>query len=304
MDTNSKRLIVVVDGGGSTCRVNIHDLNNKILGQASGNSANIATNFNETLNNILKTTKLAYSNAGLSYERMHHDIAYLGLAGAGLRGVAARMEDALKFASTTVTSDREITVQGALGNDNGSVALIGTGSFFVARLGTNIKHVGGWGFQLGDDGGGAILGRELLRRTILAHDGIIAHSPLTLSILDQFGGSPLGLLDFVQSATPMDYGSFAPKLIKAFQNKDPIASQIINLAVLALTHTLDNIDVKSTGVLYMMGGLGSFYQQLLDANYQALCKAPKGDALSGALALAQKQITVLAQKQQYLHKNK
>jgi len=291
MDTDSKRLIVVVDGGGSTCRVNIYDLNGNILGHACGKSANIATDFNGALGNIIKTSKLAYGAASLSPDRMHHDIAYLGLAGAGLTGAVARMENALKFARTTVTSDREITVQGALGNGNGSVALIGTGSFFVARLGNKTQHVGGWGFQLGDDGGGAILGHQLLRRTILAHDGMIAHSPLTRSVLEHFGGSPLGLLDFVQSATPMDYGSFSPQLTKAFHNKDPIATQIIHSAISTLTRTLDNIDVKSTGALYMLGGLAPFYQQLLSADYQALCKTPKGDALSGALALAQKQMT-------------
>jgi len=290
MNTDSKRLIVVVDGGGSTCRVNICDLSGNVLGRASAKSANIATDFDGALSNILMASKLAYSSAGFSVDRMHNDIAYLGLAGAGLAGVAERMENTLEFARTTVTSDREIAVQGALGSDNGSVALIGTGSFFVARLGNKVKHIGGWGFQLGDDGGGAILGHQLLRLTILAHDGIVDHSPLTRAVLARFGGSPFGLLDFVQSATPMDYGSFSPQLIEAFHAQDPIATQIVQAAVLTLTRTLDNIEVKSTGALYMMGGLGSFYQKLLSADYQALCKTPKGDALSGALVLVQKQM--------------
>ncbi|MCF6327493.1 MAG: N-acetylglucosamine kinase [Devosiaceae bacterium] len=291
MDTDSKHLIIVVDGGGSTCRVNVCDLSGNVLGHASAKSANIATDFDGALSNIVMASKLAYNSAGFSADRTPRDMAYLGLAGAGLPGAAKRMEDALEFARTTVTSDREIAVQGALGNDNGSVAHIGTGSFFVARLGNNIRNVGGWGFQLGDDGGGAILGRQLLRSTILAHDGIIAHSPLTRSILKRFCGSPLGLLDFVQSATPMDYGSFSPQLIEAFHDEDPIAREIVNCALSALIHTLDNIEVKSTGALYMMGGLGSFYQKLLSADYQSLCKTPKGDALSGGFELALKQIT-------------
>jgi glucosamine kinase len=181
-------------------------------------------------------------------------------------------------------------VQGALGDSDGTVALLGTGSFFVTRKAGVTHHVGGWGFQLGDDGGGAILGRNLLRKTVSAHDRIVDHSPLTRTVLKQFGGTPKSMLEFVQTATPMDYGKFAPAVINAHADGDAVASKIVADEVATLTTTLDRLDAKSTGRLCMLGGLGPIYQKFLGADYQAICKPPDSDALSGAIRLAQREL--------------
>ncbi len=287
MSVESKSLIVAVDGGGSTCRANIFEVSGKVIGSACGGAANISTNLNGALTNILDTVHRAYSAGGLDSSRMADDFAYLGLAGANLGGVAEKTENALNFKRVKVTSDREIIVQGAMGNEDGTVAAIGTGSFYYSRHKDEILSIGGWGLQLGDDGGGAFLGRKLLRRTIHAYDGIIAHSPLTRSILKRFGGTPQGLVAFVQTATPMDYGSFAPDLIEAYYCGDAVAVEILDTAVSSLHHTLGILNTKATGTLYMLGGLGPVYTKLLRSEYQALCRPPKGAGVDGAFSLAQ-----------------
>lgn len=288
MSEESKNLIVTVDGGGSTCRVRICRMSGEVLGAARGGSANITTDFKSALTNILDTVHRAYSASGLYPTRMTNDFAYLGLAGANLEGMAVKTENALNFSRVKVTSDREITVQGAMRDEDGTVAAIGTGSFFVSRQKEKMLSIGGWGFQLGDDGGGAFLGQKLLRRTIHAHDGIIPHSPLTRTILGRFGGTPQGLVAFVQAASPMDYGGFAPALIEAYHEGDAVAVEIVDAAVSSLHHTLDILNAKATGALYMLGGLGPVYTELLRPEYQSLCASPKGDASDGALLLAQR----------------
>ncbi len=288
MSKESKSLIVTVDGGGSTCRASVCEVSGGVIGTARGGSANITTDFNHALANILDTVHRAYSAAGLDPTRMVNDWGFLGLAGANLDGMAAKTENALNFSRVKVTSDREITVQGAMGDEDGTVAAIGTGSFFVSRQKEKVLSIGGWGFQLGDDGGGAFLGRKLLRRTIHAYDEIIPHSPLTRAVLQRFGGTPQGLVAFVQAASPMDYGSFAPDLIKAYYAGDTVAIEIVDAAVSSLHHTLDVLNTKATGALYMLGGLGAAYTKLLRPEYQALCATPKGDASDGAFSLAQR----------------
>ena len=173
-----------------------------------------------------------------------------------------------------------------MGGEDGTVAAIGTGSFFVSRHKNEVLSIGGWGFQLGDDGGGAFLGRKLLRRTVYAHDGIIKHSPLTRKTLERFGGSPQGMVAFVQAASPMDYGGLAPSIIEAYYADDAVAIEIVDLAVSSLHHTLDILNAKATGALYMLGGLGPVYTKLLRPEYQELCASPKGNASDGAIALA------------------
>ena len=286
MSKESESLIVAVDGGGSTCRVSLCRMSGRVVGTARGGSANITTDLNSALSNILDTVHRAYSAAGFDPTRMVNDFAFLGLAGANLDGMAAQTKNALSFSKVMVTSDREITIQGAMGGEDGTVAAIGTGSFFVSRQNEKIVSIGGWGFQLGDDGGGAFLGQKLLRRTIHAHDGIIAHSPLTRKILERFGGTPQGMVAFVQAASPMDYGGFAPGLIEAYYAGDAVAVEIVDAAVASLHHTLDVLNTKATGALYLLGGLGPVYKKLLRPEYQELCTPPKGNASDGALTLA------------------
>lgn len=286
MTVEFKNLIVTVDGGGSTCRICVCDGSGNVLGAARGGPANIATNFDEALSNIQNTVDQAYKAAGIDPARKVNDFAYLGLAGAGLKSAATRMENALGFMEAVVTTDQEITVFGATNGEDGAVAAIGTGSFFFSRRKDITQYIGGWGFQLGDDGGGAILGQTLLRQTILAHDGINAHSPLSRTVLERFGGTPRGLVSFVQTATPKDYGTFAPSLIEAYYNNDTIALSIVAAAVSSLHHTLDVLNAKECGALYLLGGLGPVYKELLNSDYRKLCVSPKGDASDGALALA------------------
>ena len=70
-----------------------------------------------------------------------------------------------------VESDAPIALDGALGARDGAIAIIGTGSTFVLRQDGRTRAIGGWGF-LGDHGGGARIGRDLLEETLLAYDGI------------------------------------------------------------------------------------------------------------------------------------
>lgn len=86
----------------------------------------------------------------------------------------------------------------------------------------------------------------------------------------------------------MDYGSFAPSLIEAYHKGDAIAVEIVDAAVSSLHHTLDVLNARKTGALYMLGGLGPVYTELLRPDYQALCMPPKGSASDGALSLAQR----------------
>ncbi len=282
--------IIAVDGGGSTCRVCVADAMGNVLGRAVGQPANIATDFEKSRENILETIGQAYNEAGLKSDRSAGDVAYLGLAGAGIGDLASRLEQSLKFNRVKVVTDREPTVHGALGGEDGTVALFGTGSFYSCRRGGELRNVGGWGFRLCDDGGGAFLGINLLRRVVQAYDGLIAHSPLTRDILDRFGGTPHGIVTFAQTASPMEFGEFAPDFVAAFKNADPVVIDLVNGAVDRLHRTLEVLDARSSGALYLLGGLGPFYQSQLNAEYQKLCKTPVGDALAGCILLAQAEL--------------
>ena len=287
MSQDNQNLIIAIDGGGSTCRVNICQFDGTLLGAAVGGAANLTTNFAAAVATILATIDTAYKSASLSPDRKPNDYVYLGLAGAKLPGLATQLEQALLFKNIDVTTDQHITIQGAMGEQDGAIASLGTGSFFVKRQHGKIRHVGGWGMHLGDECSGAYLGRALLRRSLHAYDGLVEHSGLSQNIMQHFGGAPQKMIIFARTASPQDYASFAPQLIEAFEQGDTNAKEIVNAAVKTLDSTLDALDVKAAGVLYMLGGLGAFYQNLLHPDYQKICQPPKANAMAGAIMLAQ-----------------
>ena len=281
-------LIVVVDGGGTTSRAAVCAASGEILGRATGSAANVTTDFDGALSELMDTVRAAYGDAGLDPNRFTQDAAFLGLAGANVGDTAKRMEARLSFAfaRARVVSDRQITVEGALGPGDGTVALLGTGSFFVRRAPDGIRSVGGWGFQLGDDFGGAWLGRRLLRHSILAYDGLAPASDLTTQILAEFGGTPDGLVTFAKSALPSDYGHFAPRIVAALEAGDPVANAIIGDATAGLVSTLKAIGAGPSERLCMLGGLGPFYAAQLPEAFQSAIVPPLGDGIDGAIALA------------------
>lgn len=287
MTAEYQNLIVAVDGGGSTCRVNICQMDGTLVAQAQGGAANLTTDFDAALQMIQTTIDQAYKFANLPVERKINDYACLGLAGAKLDGLATWLEKQLNFKDVMVLSDQDITVQGAMGDEDGTIVSIGTGSFFISHLNTTKRHIGGWGMHLGDECSGAYLGRSLLRKSLHAYDGLIEHSPLTQQIMNKFNGSPQQMIIFARDATPQDFGAFSPQILEAFNQSDPVATVIINEAVVFLSQTLDNMNAKASGALYMLGGLGAIYQDLLSQDYQDLCQPAKANAMAGAIQLAQ-----------------
>jgi len=286
MTKNTNPLIIVVDGGGSTCRVSIVNLNGITLGQATGGSANITSHFDESLKNIQQTINQAYKTANISLENQKNSYAYLGLAGGKTPELSERLKQNLGFLQTEVVSDRRIMVQGVMGNDDGTIVATGTGSFFVHRINGQLQKVGGWGLNLGDEASGAYLGKKLLQTTLHAHDGITDHSPLTRETFAHFEASPRTMINFARTATPSDYGKFSPKIVHAMQQGDPVAKYIMNKATNNIVDVLKIWDVTASGSLYMLGGLGHIYADLLPQQYKDLIKPPQNDAIHGGIQLA------------------
>jgi len=286
MNSEQDTLIVAVDGGGSTCRVRIYRQSGDVLGEAQGQSANVNTNAVETQQNVQATIEAAYVDAALPTSRIPLDVVYLGLAGANASQNAASLGETLNFRQHCVVSDRLTTVAGALGEGDGAVAQLGTGSFFSVRQNGVLHEVGGWGFQLSDDCGGAYLGRKLLRAVVAAYDGLADRSKLTDEIIEKFGGTPRNLVAFVQSATPLDYGRLVLQLCAAQKNGDVVACRILEESVNKLVDVLDKLKVKSVGRLCLLGGVGPTYRRLLPPHYYDILVEPEGDALDGAFKLA------------------
>jgi glucosamine kinase len=274
-------LYLGIDGGGTGCRAAVADGEGRILGRGEGGSANIWSDPEGALRNILAAARVAADEAGADLATLH---AVLGLAGANVAATVENLAPRLPFARTRIESDAVIALRGALGPEDGITAAIGTGSVFgVQRAGT-IRMIGGWGFLLGDQGSGAQIGRALLERALLAHDGLAPASPLLTAVLAESGG-PAGLVAWSRSAVPADYARFVPRILDA-AGTDSGAAAVLAEADAAIAGAIDRLMADGPLPLCFLGGLGRAFAARLAPRYPGLIRAPRGTGLDGALALA------------------
>lgn len=273
-----------VDGGGTGCRAALADATGRILGQGEGAAANIMSDPETALGNILQASHAALDASGTGVGP--GDVrAVLGLAGANMSGAARWLAERLPFASARIESDAVISVKGALGDADGVTAAIGTGSIFAAQRAGIVRTIGGWGFRLGDQGGGARLGQAMLETALLAHDGLHERSPLLDALVVEAGG-PQGLVTFAHDATPADFAKLVPRLFEAERAGDPAAAAIIAGAERDITAAIDHLLTEGATQLCFLGGLGRVFGERLATRYARLIRPPLGTGLDGALAMA------------------
>lgn len=274
-----------IDGGGTGCRAALADGAGIVRGRGAGGPANIMTDLAGALENLLAAAAQALGEAGLSAEDLDQVDAVLGLAGTNVGGYKQALLAALPFRRSLVESDALIALEGALGEADGAIAVVGTGSIFTARRAGRLRTVGGWGFALSDWGGGAKIGRHLLEETLLAHDDIRGGSGLSEVVMARFEGDPRAIVQFAASAKPKDYGVFAPLVFEHAGAGDALAARILAKAVGDLGEAIRALKLAPGERLCLLGGLATLVAPHLAADIQAFVRPPLGDALAGALAL-------------------
>lgn len=278
--------VIGVDGGGTGCRAAVAGRDGRIIATGAGGAANVLSDRTGSLRNIDIAIGAAIAAAGLDRSALQRSGVLLGLAGSNVGDTGAFVTASLPAGRVEVVSDGLIALEGAIGGGDGAVAILGTGSIFFARQGDAVRSYGGWGFVIGDFGSGASLGRAALAATLLAHDRFIAASPLTERLIAGFGGAPGPMVEFARTATPGDFGRFAPAVFAAADSGDPVGLDIVGKAAASVDRALDRIAGDGVDRFALLGGLAPLYPAYLAARHQARLVAPMGNALAGAVALA------------------
>jgi glucosamine kinase len=278
--------VLGIDGGGTSCRAALATTAGNVIGRGKSGPANITTDLAGARESIVEAARLAFVDAGKDPALIPSTGAVLGLAGTNVGDYKERLETILPFRESIVESDALIALDGALGDHDGAIAIVGTGSIFVSRKGGVLHTVGGWGFVLGDLGGGARLGRDLLEEALLAHDRIRPPSPLAEAVLAKFGGEPGPLVDFAVAAKPRDFGAFAPMVFEYSGKDDPLAAKLIKRSVAHLEEALDALDLSPRDWLCVLGGLANLVTPHFSERWHAILRPPLQDALGGAVSMA------------------
>ena len=278
--------ILAVDGGGTGCRALLADRDGSTMGRGTSGPANIGADPATALDNIMRAAKQAVQDAGLDIAILRETCAVLGLAGANSLADKDGVERQLPFGHVKIVSDAVSALQGALGQDDGAIVILGTGSVFVKREREAFEIVGGRGFMLSDQAGGARLGRELLEETLLALDGMAERTELVDAVLARFGGDMRQIISFSRTAMAADYATFAPTVFDYAHKSDALGMSILQRACSYIARGLDRLGIERLGRFSMTGGLASSYAALPFLPHRDLYRPALGNALQGALSLA------------------
>src|SRR5262249_31095478 len=129
--------------------------------------------------------------AGLAHAHLGRIVACLALAGASEPlHLAAAQDYRHPFRKAIITTHAHAARAGAHQGHDGGVIVVGTGTIGWAELSGRAHRVGGWGLPVADEGGGAWLGLEALRRVLWAHDQRRAWTSLLRALFEKFQSDP------------------------------------------------------------------------------------------------------------------
>lgn len=285
----SKHFFIGVDGGATSCRARIRDIDGKVLGEGTGGPANIHSNLPLATESIRQATAAALRSAGLAAPSLQGAHAGLGLAGAGLKNACDRLlSEPIPFESIVLETDAYVAWLGAHEGEDGGIAILGTGSCGLAVVNGRRTAVAGWGPEISDEAGGQRMGREALRRSLWAYDGRAEQTELTTAILNRFEWDPAKVVSFASKAAAADYARFAPLIFHYASAQDSVATALVNEAATAAAEIIERLLSVDAPAVSLIGGLAEPLTPWLPGDLCSYIRAPKSDPADGAILMARR----------------
>ena len=280
--TRSDSLLIGVDGGGTSCRVALLLPGSDRRHETVLGPANASTGFEAAVATISDAIQALADRAELSTSDLEDASAHFGLAGVMNAEISANVAARFRFRHLAVTDDRPTTIAGALGEADGTVAAIGTGSFVGRQVAGQVRGIGGWGFYVGDQASGAWLLRRCFEEVMLSVDGLAPATNLTRAILAAHDDDPGKIVQFSLTARPADYATLAREVVAAADRGDALGLKLMGEGAAYIRAAMTALGWQRDETLCLVGGLGPAYARWLDLP----TVAAKGTALDGALVLA------------------
>jgi glucosamine kinase len=247
--------------GGSKSAVGISEPGGPILSRAEGPGAAVRPGRAlASAGVVAEVVRRALAGVG----RLGGDVLVVGAAGAGRDPERTELQKALRAETLAdkviVTTDIEIALEGAF-DGPGIVVSAGTGSIAVGRdrQGTR-RRIGGYGWQMGDEGSGYAIGRAALGAVSRAHDGRSPRTALTDRVLAITRSTDFdALVRWAAGASPAEIAALAPAVLQVAAQGDPLAQGIADYAARELCQLaiclLPLMDVSPPIGVALTGGL-------------------------------------------------
>jgi glucosamine kinase len=293
------KVLIGADVGGTKTAVAV-SRDGKIVGRADGPGAAVRPGRAlASSSTIAEVVRQALSAAGL----LIGDVLLVGAAGVGREPEREELRKALRgenvASSVVVTTDIEIALAAAFADGPGIVVSAGTGSVAVGRDRTGQRHrIGGYGWQMGDEGSGYAIGRASLGAVSRAVDGRSPKTALSDRLLRATRSDDYDeLVRWAAGASPAEVAALAPHVLAVAAAGDPLAQGIADYAARELSQLaiclIPKMDITPPIPVAVTGGLLGDDQPLRKTLLAKLAEEPvfqptdsPVDAVAGALRLA------------------
>ena len=170
--------VLGIDAGGTKTVCLLADEDGHVLAEARGSGANLQSVGELEVEKVLHQVM----EAALAQHDVRPAATCLGIAGVDRPGDAEAVRGIMRRIGfktrTLVVNDALVALVAGAGDEPGVVVVAGTGSIAYGRNAAGqAARAGGWGYLLGDEGGGFWIGRAALSAVVRQFDG---RGPATL----------------------------------------------------------------------------------------------------------------------------
>ena len=237
--------VIGIDAGGTKTVCLLADERGQVIAESRGGGANLQALGELQVEKVLHQVM----EDAIGDRDIRPAAVCLGIAGVdrdddaeAVRGIMRRIGFKTR---TLVVNDALIALVSGAGDRPGVVIVAGTGSIAYGRdAAGRAARAGGWGYLLGDEGGGFWIGRSALMAVVRQHDGRGPATRLTELALDAMRlANPTELIHavYVRGLQRYAIASIAPVVQQAVDLGDAVASDIVMRAAAELSSSASSV---------------------------------------------------------------
>ena len=228
-------IVVGVDGGGSKTRVMVADETGAPITTVDAPASAVRPGEAERSADVIAAA-VQDALASASMTHVVPKVLCVGVAGVGRDTERQALWQALASREIAeeivVHADATVAIDDAFGDGPGVLLIAGTGSVAFGRGPTGAAaRCGGWGPAIGDEGGGAWIGRRALSIVTATSDGREPETALSGAILTAAEvDATADLIPWAAAASPAALASLVPSIMRVADAGDLRANALLSLA--------------------------------------------------------------------------
>jgi glucosamine kinase len=278
--------LVGVDGGGTGTRIRLARADGAELAQAEAGPSGLMHGIAQAWDTISTGIAQAFSAASVPPVPTRAIGIGLGLAGVhNKEWASAFLQQDPGYGAIALESDALTTLLGAHQGQPGAIVAIGPGSVGEALYADGTRReVGGWGFPVGDEAGGAWIGVRAVLHMQHTLDGRAAATPFSQAVAAACGGERNAIQVWLAAATQTAFAKLAPVVLAHAATSD-VAAGILAEAGREVGLVAHALDPDAALPVALCGGLAQPLRPYLPPALLARVSVPHGDSAAGALQL-------------------